>query len=394
MVAWRAYDLDLKDYLIFLSLEKNPNLSNNAVGKEVGLSSEAVRLRRQHMKDEGFLRPDSIIEDPLLGNREQTETESVYNPSKLGLERQHVVFQGIRDRKALNNIKRVCDEHPYTHYRVMAYADGAAVYAQFDVPAAATTAMREFYNRIGKTELVESIFIQPTAFSSETKADFQNWDINESKWEIEYGTKSKTGERQSRVESIWVSFLNGWERKPLQAEKIERVHDFDLLDMQLLREITINSQPKIKALGDVYSRDPTTISRRLKRLKRLVAHDEVLYYDRSVFDLTYPQLIMGRFKSGSELDAASLHGFIQSEALPFLCKATFDEETFCLYLTTPPSFAPEFSEFIWEHASQVRVYQLQLDSSFTYYFYYKNHQGDRGWRIDREYLVDLPLQVL
>ena len=61
---------------------------------------------------------------------------------------------------------------------------------------------------------------------------------------------------------------------------------------------------------------------------------------------------------------------------------------------TPPSFAPELSEFFWEHTEHVEIFQLQLDSSYTYFFYHENWFPEAGWRVDEEYIVNGPLSEI
>ncbi len=395
MVAWSSYGLDLKDYLIFLSHERDPSLSNTAISREVServpISSESVRIRIQRMKDSGFLRPDRTIKDPIFGNRTQTEVEAVYRPHRLGLLRQHVLFVDVLGRSSLDNLKTLCDVHPYTHFRTIGYSSGATLYAQFDIPPAATELMAKMYAELKERNLFRVFQLYETQSLAEHEADFDKWSLVENKWAVEYGTKSGRGSHLSRIESLWRRFQDTYDGRPLEPSRPEMAFCFDEIDLALLRELTINGKPDIKPLGPVYNRDPTTVSRRLKRLRESVAPDDMLYYDRSVFDLTYPQLMTGQFKEDDELDADSLYWFLQSGGIPFESKASIEEKRFVLFITAPPSVAPEVSEFIWEHTRNLDVFQLQLDSSFTYFFYHKNYLGDGEWRADEEYLLDEPL---
>ncbi|MGV9170741.1 MAG: hypothetical protein ACOC38_12475 [Promethearchaeia archaeon] len=398
MVAWSNYNLDLKDYLIFLSLERDPSLSNAAISKEVSqkepISSESVRIRIKKMKESGFLRPDCTIEDPVLGERAQTEVESVYTPSKLGLLRQHVLFDTIPDRTALDKLKTFCDSHPYTHFRTIGYSKGATLYVQFDIPPSAKNTMRDLYAELKKRELFTNLHVYDTQSLAKQEADFHEWNLVDNKWSMEYGTKSAKGRHLSRIEDLWENFQKSNEERDLELSPPDMKFELDKLDMALLRELSINGTPAIKPLGPIYDRDASTISRRINRLQETVAADDMLYYDRSVFDLTYPQLIVGRFLGDDEMGADNLYWFIQSGGLPFQSKVAIDKERFVLFITTPPSVAPEISEFMWEHTDEAEIFQLQLDSSFTYYFYHKNYLSNGQWNTDEEYLFDEPLSKI
>jgi DNA-binding Lrp family transcriptional regulator len=392
MVAWRSYGLDEWDYLIFLTLEQNPSLSNVAIAKRIGISTESVRNRLHALKEKRFLRPDKTINVPLLGRRLQSEVEAVYSPGSLGLVRQHVFFQEIVDRSAVNALKLLCDDHPYTHYRTVSYGKLASMYAQFDIPPEIDRGMRGLYKELQKQGLFDSFLVLNQKHAAKLDADFTKWDADKDKWQIEYGTKSKVGERSSRIEKLWQRAVRKKKSIEMKEELVEMACTFDRLDMLLLRELTVNSRPNIKSLSSKYERDPTTIGRRIKRIREKVAPSEALFYDRAVFDLTYPQIIIGRFRSGSEVQPESLYRFLESKVLPFDGRAVIDEDRYMLFTMTPPSFAPELSEFLWEHTQDFKVLQLQLDGSMTYYFYHENYVGEGKWNVDRDYFVDTPLQ--
>ncbi|TXT53836.1 MAG: hypothetical protein BAJATHORv1_110028 [Candidatus Thorarchaeota archaeon] len=401
MVAWRGYEFDMKDYEIFLQLKNNPSSTLHEIksavntSSEISVSIETVRTRLLQMKEKGFLRVDKEITDPILGKRIQTEIEVVYLPHELGLRRQHVFFHQVPDRKSLNKLKLLCDEHPYTHYRTVAYSRGAVFYAQFDIPPATENEMKSLFEDLQKQGLFESFQTQNSLYTSKIPADFSQWDKKSNTWKIESALKSEPGLKQSALDIIWDKMIEHEKEIPsLPALELKKKVSLDSLDKLLLRELTINSKIPKKDLGDHHNRDPTTISRRVKKIRKSVAPDEQLYYDRSVFDLTYPQAIIGYFRPNSELNNSTLHHFVRSKLVPFECQLVSDEDSFVLFTTSSPSFAPEFSEFIWEHADNVSVLQMQFDSAFTYYFYHENHNDEIGWKTDQSYVRDVPLAAL
>ncbi len=391
MVTWKSRGLEVKDYQIFLQLDRNPSQSNLAIAKEVGLSAEAVRIRRQALKKSRFLREDATIHDAILGERRQTEIQAVYHPNKLGLLRQHVLFRNITDRKSLNSLKMLCDVHPYTHYRSVMYGQNATLYVQFDIPPAIRRNMQILYSSLLERGLYKSLEVIDEKYGVSQKADFARWNMDDNSWTLTYQQKSSISERTSKIEDLWEEFMR-MKNKP-QAEILQPalVYNFDSLDMLLLRELTINSRVTIKDLAKAYGKDASTISRRIARIRELVAPEDLLYYNYSVFDLTYAQIITGVFNKNSHLDDERFYQFIKSGVLPFECKGVTDGQQFLIYLHTPPSYASDFSEFFWEHADNVEIFQMQLGSSFTYFFYHENYLGDGMWKTDKKYVLDDPL---
>jgi hypothetical protein len=196
------------------------------------------------------------------------------------------------------------------------------------------------------------------------------------------------------VEKVWDQIHKQPVDDKLEESNPTMACTLDMLDMHLLRELTINAHPKIKELGGIYDKDPTTISRRIAKLRECVAPSEMLYFDRTVFDLTYPQLIFGEFDKDTDLDYKTLHKFLRSGGLPFECMAATNESKFLVFITSPPSFAPEVSEFFWENTLNINIFQLQLDSSFTYFFYHENFDINIGWKTDEDYILNTPLSNL
>ncbi|MHA1770892.1 MAG: AsnC family transcriptional regulator [Candidatus Thorarchaeota archaeon] len=386
--------LDSKDYRIILILDQDPSLSNAKIAEKVGVAPETVRLRLQTLKEKGVLRPDRKVKVPLLGERGQSEAESAYLPSRLGLVRHHVIFTGINSFQELDKLKKLCDAHPHTHYRVVAFGKGAALYTQFDVPPAASPLIKKLYSEIKDRGLCTEYFLVESKYTSGGGADLQRWNVETNRWDLEYGKKSAIGNRLSRLETMWGEFIKKCPPQDPPEITIMTSAKFDELDLMLLRELTVNARPSFKLLGKVYDKDPTTISRRVERIREQFAPIDILYYDRSVFDLTYPQLIVGRFKDNDELNPRTFHWFLKSEYMPFESKGTSDGHKFVLFTTTPPSFAPELSEFFWEHADDIQIFQLQLDASFTYFFYHENWSPQTGWRVDDQYVLHEPMAVL
>jgi len=249
-------------------------------------------------------------------------------------------------------------------------------------------------------ELFNSHSVLDETYVTRYSSDFSKWDSKRNVWRLGLREDSNSVPDRSSLEDAWIESLSRLEGFNNQKIVPAIRYDFDELDLRLLRELTINSKPVLsqisteyandRKLSDEFKKDSTTFSRRIAKLREHIVKRDQLYYDRRVFDLTYPQLITGTFKSGSSLHKDSLHHFFESGILPFDTTVYSNDTAFLIYTTTPPSIAPEISELIWDHAQSVNVFQLQLDASKTYFFYQENYDN-QGWKQDSEYVYSAPL---
>ncbi len=374
--------------MILQVLQQNHSFTPNKIAKYVGLSAETVRSRIYRMKQGGVLRADREIDVPLLGKRMQTELEAVYIPQHLGLLRQHVLFYDVPNSRSLNALLAFCEAHPYTHYRAVAYGNGTMLYAQFDIPPEISGEMEQLYRILENAPLFDHFQILETEFVGKSKVDLAKWDYRNKEWLL--GEENAFPSTFS-VSDLWEKFLT--EGKISSIEKVQpRIQPkLDSLDMLLLREITVNAKISVKFLSQTYKKDMGTISRRLKALRETVAYGSILYYDPSLFDIEYYQLIIGKFSPGSDLSPESLLSFLKSEYLPFESTAAIDDGWFMWYISSPASLASSFTDFIWQNAALFQVFQLNLSRARTYYFYHENYNGNGEWRTDSDWILNDPL---
>ena len=391
MTILTQYGLDYQDYLIFLSLHRDPFSSSHQLSKEIGISAETIRKRISKLKKIGFLRPDRAIDDPLLGKRQQSEVESIYIPQRIGLLRQHVFFRKIPNNKALEKLISLCEIHPYTHYRVVTFSEGLNLYAQFDIPPTINKEMIQLYDTLHDQKLFASYSIFNTQYVGKSIINFKNWSFNFSDWNLI--DHSPFG-YPNQLEGLWKTFLDeGDIKKPKKVEP-KFVHKFDLLDMKLLRELTINAKVSVSFLESQYDRDVTTISRRISNLKKKVATQSILYYDRSAFNLDYVQMISGEINEDTGFTPKNILSFLESGYVPFDTQIVIDKNRFIWYMHTPSTYAPMFSDFAWRYAKNVEIFQLYSLKGRTYYFYYENYLGKQKWNDDKGYVLDIPLQMI
>lgn len=356
----------------------------------MGYSTEMVRLRIQKLKDVNFLRPNKLIEDPVFGKRMQTEQITTYRPYKINLRRQHVFFKDISSESSLQKLMQFCDEHPYTRYVVPTYMKNLTLYTQFDVPQEITGKMEMVYNLLKSNGLCSSILIFTNETNFRSKADFNRWNIHQKQWMFE------SSKIKNVFQDLWDNFISKYQSDIRHRPIIKPSLDFrfDELDAKLLRELSINAKISNKELSEIYGKDPASISRRIQKLKSKVLGKNRIIYDRTMFNLSYQQIIVGKFNKDHEFHANSFYEFMNRSDLPFHSSGTINEESFIWVITLPPYYASELSKFLWKHTQEINIYQVDMKASRSYFFYHINYLGHKKWNIDDDYIINAPLKKI
>lgn len=390
---WSTYQIDEAAYEIFVLLQQQPTMAVSQLAEELGHSTTLVNARLEELKKRGFLRPDRTIQVPFLGQRLQTEAEAIYEPSNLGLSRFNIFFSGIPSVAELHQLETILALHPYTHYHVASFGNTASLYCQVDIPPEATGYLQEFFDRLQQEGFFTSISELEQQVVARSQFDFSRWRLGTDQWELFKQHEFSETSFETEIDLLWSDFLATDTHLKIEPSSPQMRFRFDNIDLQLLRELTVNARINITELARHYEISRSRISRRIKRLRELAIKDERLVYDQSIFDLTYAQIIEGRFKDGDPLDMQSFYSFLTGGYLPFSTTAIMDEERFIWFTPAPPSYIPQLTRFMWQHAENITVHQLDISTSRTYYFYHKNLESKGKWRTDREYIVDSPLDT-
>ena len=368
--------IEERTFRLFLALQKNPLLPVSALAEQFGVSSTLVKSRLQAMKENGFLRKDSEILVPFLGKRLQTEVEAVYNPFSLGLQRVHVIFENIPSRDSLEWIRSLLRIHPYSHYQVVGYSGKAYVYTQVDIPPEGMSHLRGLLDLVKKEGHCSSFKLMEQRYIARSDFDFDLW---KSQWSTQ------------GISDSWNEYLRHSEAPTPELLVPKNLIKFDITDLKLLRELTVNGKPVISSLSKFYDIDRSRVSRRINRLRERVITENRLYFNRNIFNLSYPQLIIGRFTR--DFTPAKLSGLLR-QSVPFRTTVYMDDQSFVWYMQIPPGAASNFSEFVWENALSPQYLQLDIERSERYYFYHGNMESRGRWKASRSYILDEPLENL
>ena len=368
--------IEEKTFRLFLALQKNPLLPVSVLADRFGVSSTLVKSRIQAMKEHGFLRKDSEVLVPFLGQRLQTEVEAVYDPFALGLQRVHVVFENVASVKSLDWIQALLRIHPYSHYQVVGYSGKAYVYSQIDAPLGGLGHLHDLLNLVKKEGHCSSVKSMNQKHITRSDFDFDLW---ESRWSTE------------GMVDVWNEYTQHSVSDTPNPQSPHVSFKFDMTDLKLLRELTVNGRPVISKLSRYYEIDRSRISRRINSMREKVITENRLYFNRNIFNLSYPQMITGKFTK--DFTTSKLAGLLK-QAVPFRTTAYMNDKSFLWYMQIPPGAASNFSKFIWENAQSAQYLQLDLDRSERYYFYHGNMESRGKWNVSRFHILDEPLENL
>ncbi len=389
--------LDMTDYMIFLELFNDPLINYNELSKKIGKSFQFVRDRVSRLKRENFLRQDKEIIDPILGPRVQTEVEGVYSPQALGLQRIHVFFGGIPGTDAEELLLKGLEAHPYTHFQVLTFSPRLGVYAQFDIPEREIGFIKKYVKKMHEYSLFRDSHILSTNFSATSETRFEAWDRLVQDWRII--EEPDVGQDKDVFSQQFDTFCEmGGGKEDLIAQNKSRVRQkkakrFSELDLKLVRELTINAKLSVKTLSSFYRKDPSTISKKLKQIRQTLVPRALLYYDRSMFNLTQSLFIQGSFLSNEVRD--QVLSFVKQRWFPFSSWLAVERKNFVWYVLLPPNLLADFLEFVNLNVRTLQVHYPQLRKSKTYFFYFKNYDFSKGeWITDPEYVIEEPLKAI
>lgn len=374
----QAPQLDFNDFLIFYELLQDPFKSANKIANSLGLAPGTVRERIASMKNRGFLGQDHEINDPVLGKRVIGEVSVAYDPSSLGLIRQHVLFSQVATPSALDRLIQFCDAHPYTHYRAIILGEGLGLYTQFDVPPEISSAMQSLYLHLG-----EVLDVKVTVLESQTRRssvpDFTGYSIFD-------------GWRMPKLEDLWTQF----EPSGIQSEKSSPSKKLTDFDLALLRELTINAKVSVTFLSEEYKRPKPSISRHLKTIREEFVERGMLVYDPSAFNLDNVLVISGSFLPQGNFNSSLFEEFVGSGLLPFTSVLYHDTDKFIWITTAPSSYSAQISKFMWQQTDpkRLRISQIDRNSRLSYFFYNLNYEEGIGWKTDPNYIIEEPLNSI
>lgn len=372
-------------------MRKDPLASLNQLGKELDLAPNTVRARISYLKDNNIVLEAIEKDDVVLGKRLTSEVVAHQSPEKLGMQRVNVLFTQLPDYETYEKIVKILDAHPYTVFRILGLDFSINIYVQFDLPIGSFNQFNKFIDKMKALGIYNNMTVMDPSYGISTLDDLTKWNNKDNTWNFNI-----LGDDPISFRNLFLKYLA--EKKYLSVKtnvkKMEvgvKVEKHKKTDLLILRELTLNGKLKIKDIADHYQRDPTTLSRRVSKVKEMYVNRFNLRYDRSFFGLNSVIMIWGEME---EKHILTLFKMIEDDQFPFFSHFSVDSQfNFMWYLHCPTKVISDLSLFLLPYSTSMHLMVLNTNTSKRYYFFPNNYDFDKSeWKISKEYMVDGPLE--
>ncbi|MEM4576206.1 MAG: winged helix-turn-helix transcriptional regulator [Candidatus Nezhaarchaeales archaeon] len=348
--------VDALSLRILSILGKKPKASLRNLSKEVGLSPISLRKKIEEMFNNGLLYGVSAR----------------INPHSLGLSLTPVFVDVPADKVVA--FERVCDIHPYTHYRVRCFGSINGIFAIFQIPSDTTYLLVELLEELSKEGIVRKWLLEsPLCFPVGSEADYSFYEPNVG-WKFDWDAWAKSINSES-------SFEPKGERNVLSL--------LDSVDMKILRELSTNILRKRSEIARAVGIKLYHLNKRWKRLERL----RVIEGYRVLAGLHVLQIssyIILRCKCSIKTAMKVASAIVK---LPFQSTFYPTQYGFVLFIMTTSSDYPHLIAHLRDYCEEMSVFWCDYQSSIRYRFYDEAF-SEGSWRSDRDFMVNKVLNGL
>ncbi|MEM1674685.1 MAG: AsnC family transcriptional regulator [Candidatus Bathyarchaeia archaeon] len=342
--------IDALTLKILSALGKNPKASLRTLSKDVGLSQVSLKRRIERM-----------LSDKLLYG-----VSARINPFTLGLKMVLLFVEALPEKLAL--FEKVCDLHPYTHYRVRCFGPINGLFVIFYIPIDTTYLLIDLLEELLRHNVVERWILEmPTSFPISCEADY-------SFYEPGVGWKFNWSEWAKSIECI----------EPLEP-KVEKnvLNLLDKVDMRILRELSKNILRRRSEIAKAADVELYHLDKRWKRLEDLgVIEGYRVLVGMHFLQLTSYVLLKCKCSMRDSMRIASA-----IKMLPFQNTFFFTSDGFILYImTTSPDYSL-LTSILRKYCEKIEIYWCNYHSSLRYYFYDEAFSNGL-WRSDIDFMVN------
>ncbi|MFW9994568.1 MAG: Lrp/AsnC family transcriptional regulator [Candidatus Odinarchaeota archaeon] len=358
--------LSRTDLKIIRILQYNPRISYAELASELNVSPPTAKAK-----------VTSLTERKVLKH-----SYAVYSPEALGLKRFKVYFR-LSHSSQLAFLEKALDNHPYLHYRARFYGDGVGLYSDFDIPEHGRNLLETYLDEIKELSLFENWqMTKSSGIRVSTFPDFNVWNPDDVSWQYDWETWKKQLENPDLSLDIpQPEFYKG---------------PFDLLTLQLLNEVTINSDIKQIKFVEKYKSSRSTISKKMDFINNNLISAFWSRFDRRYFDLNSYKILLTKCDDIEKVNSFS-RSLLSDNKPPFRISLDVVEDGFLVMINMPVFHESQLIYGILDHFPETRILTLDINppSGKTIYFYVDNYDTESGsWKLSRDYVVDQPLESL
>ncbi|MEM2273334.1 MAG: hypothetical protein QXX56_03850 [Candidatus Bathyarchaeia archaeon] len=350
-------DIDALTLKILSVLGRKPKASLRSLSRDVGLSPASLRKKIE-----------KILSDKLFYG-----VSARINPFALGLEIASVLAEAPADKLIL--FEKVCDLHPYTHYRIRCFGHINGVFAAFQIPIGTTYLLVNLLEELSKNGIIEKWILEmPTSFPIGCEADYSFYEPGVG-WKFDWNEWAKSIDRLEPFE-------------PRREEK-NVLNLLDKVDMRILRELSKNI---LRRRGDIAKAAGVELYHLDKRWRRLedlgVIEGYRVLVGMHLLQITSYVLLKCKCSMRDSMRIASA-----IRKLPFQSTFFFTSDGFILHImTTSPDYSL-LTSILRKYCERIEVYWCDYHSSLRYYFYDEAF-SDGSWRSDIDFMVNSILRKI
>ncbi len=354
-----------EDYAIILALNRDPFISITELASLLNISNEILALKISQMKTEGLLiRPVAM-----------------YEPEPFGLSRINILAL-VPSINALKALEKLCDEHPYTHYRARMFGGTIGMFIQFDIPEGTLDLLEHLFSELKNQGLISKYTFYPsTGMRLSVDPDLSRYNFKLSSWNFNW--------------NVWFATLSPYPPQlPLKIPPfIDYVH-FDPIRLKILRVLTSDASITPETLTFMFNISITEATSQLQFVMEHFISDVRYLYNREIFGLSETIIAFGHNVEPQRVK--KLFYGIKDTPPPFY--SAFDvlkEDNLYFWATMSPAQIADFTFASWQNIPNFKTHILDIKSSMLYCFYPTNFDFEkRTWKDSNSYIVKTPLLKL
>ncbi|MDF1538277.1 MAG: hypothetical protein P1Q69_05195 [Candidatus Thorarchaeota archaeon] len=358
---------------LLFALQEQPVAPAATLANEVGVTPPTARAWLENLREE-----------KVFGG-----VQSNFRVHRIGLE-MYDFFVGVDSYDSLKSIETFCDEYPYTSYRARVFGGNTqGMLLQFRQPVDAYKHLEQAFHRLTKANLITSIRELPTLQtvygSTYTRPRLEAWNSEQLSWKFDWDKWWKKAPKKPKTVSSEIS--EG-------GDCIE----LDVLDAQLIQELTLNARRKNVDIIRAINLDPNekgvqqNISTKLNRLKDEAIESYRVYINWDHFDIYNTPLVIA--KAESEITRRLIAHLEESE-FPFSSSIRETPDGFVWSARLPSAHLSELVSLVWRIADSHELLIIDYKHSIWYGLWAEAFDGEKkDWRIDKAFCLDTPLKSI
>lgn len=369
-----------KEMNLLIHIRDNPLMSYNEISKMFSLAPNTVKSNIDKLKKLGLIQDDLIIHDEILGERNTSEVVGIISPSKIGLYKYFAVLEGLFSKDEQEQLNKHLNNHPYLTRKTFMVSNDMGFFLEFQVPQKGKKLVHKFLSELKQNGLFREFSVFDPERNSSSKLKFEYWDPEELTW-------------HSNGMSVIDLFTMKFEKLMQQNFNDTSKEDFivrpkiNSLDLNIMRELTINAKPKINVISPFYEKDRTTISRRIAKVRNKYMDGYEIRYNSSAFHLNSNVILTGGGMESKNIDI--LHYLLKNNEFPFKSNIYTRKDKFMWLIEAESSEINALIIFLRPYLKELKFMNLQNETEKQYFKYDHNFDtSNKKWLVSEDILLN------